>query len=167
MGNYLSIPILVLAVALQSGVMPQFRVLGGAPDLVFLTVLAWSVHAPLEGGITWALVGGIMRDLLSAAPTGMSAIGMLLVVFLVGRLTEQVYSVGLLLLAALVTVGTLIQQGVLFVLLWLTGNPVDLVTDFTYVILPTLVYNLIFIWPVYWFTRRIQRRYAQDRRFFT
>ncbi len=167
MGNYLSVPILALAVALQSGVIPQFRILGGSPDLVFLVVLAWSVHAPLEAGVTWAIVGGIMQDLLSAAPTGMSAIGIVLVVFLVSRLTEQLYSVGLLLLAGMVAVGTLIQQGVLFVLLWLMGTPVDLISDFTYVILPTMVYNLLFIWPVYWFIRRIQRRYTQDRRFFT
>lgn len=166
MSRPLSLPVLVLLVALQSGVMPQIRVLGGAPDLVLLAVLAWSIHSKLEDGVTWALVGGILHDLLSATPTGLSAIGLILVVFLVNKLTEQVYRVGLIWMTALVAVSTVIVQITTIALVWLTGTPVNLVTDFSYVILPTLVYNLVFIWPIYWFLRVIQRRYTMDRRFF-
>lgn len=166
MGNYLSIPILALAAALQSSLIPQIRFLGGGPDLVFLCVLAWSVNAKLEAGVTWALVGGIIQDLLSATFTGTSAIGLIVVVFGANQIAGQVNRVGFVFLTLLVVVGSFAQQIILLILLPLTGFRIDVLADFSYVVLPTVVYNLIFIWPVYWIIRRIQRRFAANRRFF-
>ena len=40
MGNYIGIPILILAAILNATVMPELRVGGGAPDLVFLLVVS-------------------------------------------------------------------------------------------------------------------------------
>lgn len=167
MGSYLSIPILVLAAALQSGAVPQLRILGGAPDLVLLCVIAWAVNAKLEEGVVWAIVGGVLQDLLSSTPTGMSAVGMVLVVFMVNQFSQQVYGVGVAVIAIFVLAGTAIFHLVTLVLLVVTGGRVDPLVDLSYVVLPTLVYNFVFIWPIYWFLRRIQRRYALDRRFFT
>ena len=167
MGSYLSVPLLILAAALQAGMVPQLRILGGAPDLVFLFVLAWSINARLEEGVTWALVGGILEDVLSITPVGTSSIGLILMVFLINQLSTQVYTVSFLLLAVFTVVGTLIQQTINYILLFLAGGTIDLLGDVSYIIIPTIVYNFIFIWPVYWFLRRIQRRYTGDRRFFT
>ncbi|HRF94610.1 MAG TPA: rod shape-determining protein MreD, partial [Aggregatilineales bacterium] len=65
MGNFLSFPILIVAAILQATFMPQIRLLGGSPDLVFLVVLAWSINAELDSSVLWAFVGGISLDLLS------------------------------------------------------------------------------------------------------
>jgi rod shape-determining protein MreD len=166
MGNYLSIPILALAAALQATFVPQIRLLGGGPDLVFLIVLAWSVNINLEGGITWAFVGGILQDLFSAAPTGTSAVGLIMLVFAVNQLARQVQRVGVVLLLGLSLAGTLFQQIMMILLLGLFGFNVDLIGDLNDVVLPTMLYNLVLILPVYWFIRRIQRRFATDSRFF-
>ena len=64
MGNFLSIPLLGVAAALQASLMPQIRLLGGEPDLVFLLVIAWAINRELEDGVIWAFVGGILLDLL-------------------------------------------------------------------------------------------------------
>lgn len=166
MGNYLSLPILALAAALQSSVVPQIRFLGGGPDLVFLCVLSWAIHAQLEEAVTWALVGGIIQDLLSATATGTSAVGLLLVVFGVCQIAGQFHRVGFFLITGMVLIGSLVQQVSLMILLPLTGFQIDLLSDFSYVVIPTLFYNLVFIWPIYWFIRRVQRRFASSRRFF-
>lgn len=167
MGNFLSLPVLALAAVLQASVVPHVRILGGGPDLVFLIVLAWAVHAPLEQSVVWAFTGGILQDLLSAAPVGMSVIGLVLTVFAVYAVRGQVYSISLLLLAGLVLATAVLQQVTLLALLLLTGLRLDVVRDLNYVVMPTLVYNFIVFWPVYWMMRRIQRRYATERRFFT
>lgn len=167
MGSFLSLPVLALAAVLQAGVVPHIRFLGGGPDLVFLAVLAWAVYAPLEQAVLWAFVGGIMQDLLSAAPLGMSSVGLVLVVFMVYAVRGQVYSVNLLLLALLLLAGVAVQQVVLLALLAFTGLPLNLVRDLNYVVFPTIAYNLVLFWPVYLVMRRLQRRYATDRRFFT
>lgn len=166
MGNYLSLPILALAAVLQATFVPQIRLLGGGPDLVFLIVLAWSINIKLEGGVTWAFVGGILQDLFSAAPTGTSAVGLILIVFAVNQLARQVHRIGIILLLGLTLVGTLFQQMMMIVLLGLLGFRVDLIGDLSDVVLPTMLYNLTLILPVYWLIRRVQRRFATDSRFF-
>lgn len=167
MGSYLSLPILLVVAALQASVVPQIRLLGGGPDLVFLAVFVWAVLAPLDEAVVWAVVGGILQDLLSVAPTGMSAVGLVLMVFIVNLAAMQVYQVGLVLSLGLLLLGTLVQQLSTLILLWLTGYPIDWLSDFAYIVLPTVLYNLIFIGPVYLFLRRIQRRTSGRRLFFS
>lgn len=167
MGSFLSLPLLALAAIIQASVVPHIRVLGGGPDLVFLMVLAWAVHAPLEESVVWAFTGGILQDLMSAAPVGTSVVGLVLVVFMVYTVRGQVYSVSLPLLAGLLLAAVAVQQVTLLALLLLSGLRLDIVRDLNYVVIPTLVYNLVVFWPVYVLLRRTQRRYATDRRFFS
>jgi len=162
MGKFLSLPILLIAAALQASFVPQIRLLGGGPDLVFLLVIAWSINAELDDSIVWAFVGGIAQDLLSAAPTGTSVLGMLIIIFAVSGLGRQVYRIGIVILVGLVLGGTLLQQVIEMVIIWLVGFEVNWLVDFAYIVAPTMFYNLLLILPVYWFVRRIQRRYLPD-----
>ncbi len=166
MGSFLSLPVLALAAVLQASVVPHVRVFGGSPDLVFLIVLAWSVHAPLEQAVLWAFVGGILQDLLSVAPLGMSVVGLVLVVFMAHAVRRQVYSVNVPLLAGLLLAAAVVHQAALLALIVLTGLRLDIVRDLNYVVFPSLLYDLAMFWPVYWVMRRVQRRYASERRFF-
>ena len=91
---------------------------------------------------------------------------MLILVFIVSGLGQRVYKVGFVLLMGLVLVGTVLQELIVMIILSLTGYPVDWLTSLTYVVAPTIFYNLVFIWPVYWFVRRLQRRiYGHDPTF--
>jgi rod shape-determining protein MreD len=170
MGYFLSIPIMLLASALQATLLPQIAIFGGVPDLPFLFALAWALNSPLEEGIVWAFVGGIAKDSLSAAPFGASVIGALLVVFGIHLIRQQLYSVGFLSLIWITLPGSLIHQVVTLVLVWASpmrplapgqGLLTVALQSITYVILPTIVYNLAFIFPVYWLVRRIQSSLAR------
>ncbi|MCB9453230.1 MAG: rod shape-determining protein MreD [Anaerolineaceae bacterium] len=163
MGGFLSLPVLLVVVVIQATLIPQIAILGGRPDLVFLMVVAWSVHAPLNEGVTWAFMGGVLLDLLSAAPTGTSIPGMVLVVFIVNALQNQLYNLNLLLFLGIVGIGTVLQEIIVIVILSLTGFTVLFVESLGYVVLPTAAYNLAFALPVYWVARRIQRRFAERR----
>lgn len=158
MAVFLSFPILMLAAVLQAALLPQFRLSGGAPDLVYLLVLAWAINAPLQNGILWAFVGGILLDLLSFQPLGTSTFGMLLTVFALSGIGEQVYRVGFLTLIAMVLTGTVVQQLCIMGVLTLTGYRVDWLYGFFNIIPPTMLYNVLLIWPVYGFVRYLQRR---------
>ena len=163
MGNYLSIVLLALAASLQCSVVPRIRLLGGEPDLVFLVILSWSIHARLEDGVLWAFVGGIMNNLLSAAPLGVSSMSMILLIFVVDAIRRQVYRVGLPLLVLIVIFGSLFHQLVVMLILSLLGFEIHFLDNLSYVVVPTIAYNLLVIWPVYWLVRRIQRRLAGER----
>ena len=164
MGNYLGIPLLMLAAALQVSFIPQIRILGGEPDFPFLLVLSWAVFARLEEGVAWAVFGGIVRDLVTAAPTGTSVLGMVIVVFIVDRLKQQIFGVGLIPLVGLVIGGTFLQKLIYLFVITFAGYEVPPLDMLTYVILPTVAYNLVVFWPVYWFVRRFLRPSAEPRR---
>lgn len=164
MGHYLSIPVLGLAIILQTTFIPQMRVFGGQPDLILLIVLAWSIHSRLEINVTWAFVGGAMSDFMSASPTGASIIGLLVLVFVIDRLKNQLFDVSFLVLVGMVLLGTLVQQFTFMGVLMFTGSTVRIVDQFFYVVVPSMAYNLVFIIPVYWFVRRIQRAFLIERR---
>ncbi len=162
MGRFLSVPILLIAAILQATFVPQIRLLNGGPDLVFLLVIAWSINAEVEESVLWAFVGGISVDLLSAAPTGTSTLGMLLVVFAISGIGRQVYRIGFILLIGVTLAGTLVQQLITMIILWFTGWSINWFADVALIVAPTMFYNLMLILPVYWFVRRVQRRVQRD-----
>ena len=158
MGPWVGLPVLLLAVALQTTLVPQIRLWDGGPDLVFLCVLAWALRAPLGESLAWAFTGGIMQDLLSLAPTGQSVIGLVLLVFVVNAVTEQFSRTGLPALLLLAGVGTLAQQLLMWLLFAFQGFTVDFLDDLGYVIVPTVIYNFSLILPVFAVLRFVQRR---------
>jgi rod shape-determining protein MreD len=168
MGAYLSLslPILVVAAALQASLAPQIRVLGGSPDFVLLTVLSWSANSEFDEALTWAIVGGIVQDLLSAAPTGTSAVGMIVLVFGVHLFNQRLYGVGFILLALLVVGGTVLKETITALILAIAGMYGDYLTAFSYVIVPSALYNLALLAPTYWLLRRIQKFFRRERRIF-
>jgi rod shape-determining protein MreD len=163
MGTYWSVPLIALAVILQATVIPQIRILGGEPDLVFLLTLSWSINGRLEQGVAWSFVGGIAQDLLSAAPIGSSVLGMIILVFGIEQLKQQVYRIGFMLIVGLVIAGTVLQKVMFMIVAGFAGFTIYPVENFTYVILPTVAYNLLFIWPIYVLIRRIQRRAPREQ----
>src|ERR1044071_9358306 len=121
MGNFLSLPIMMLAAALQVTVMPQISFLGGRPDLVLLVVVSGALNSTLEQAVLWAFVGGICRDLLSAAPIGTSIIGLILIIFAIHAIREQLFSVGIFTLIWVSLVGTVIQEFTILIVLLVSG----------------------------------------------
>lgn len=155
MGSWVGVPLLILAAALQVTIVPQLRVQGGEPDLVLLIVLAYARRATLEQGVTWAFVGGLALDLLSSTPTGTHILSLILIVFVTDRLRTQLTDLGFLSMILLVLAGTLIQFGFSYVATALTGYGLPPLDVLTYIVLPSLAYNLVLFWPINWFVRRV------------
>jgi len=173
MGRYLSLPILGLAAALSSSIIPQIIgfviiLLGsitpvldntrGQLSLVMLLVIAWSIRSDLEGSFAWALVGGIAMDLLSILPVGTSSFGLLLIVFVVNSISQQIYRVNIVMILAITIIATLFFQFFTYMALVALGNSYNLVALIRLILIPTIIYNLIAILPIYGFVRLIQRR---------
>jgi len=140
---------------------------------VLLIVSAWSLNTSLEQGVLWAFVGGICKDLLSAAPIGTSIVGMVLIIFAIHAIRQQLFSVGFFTLVWVSVLGTIIQQFTILIILLSTGFQPQYVDQLGYgvvldqirlFIVPSIVYNLIGIMPVYWFVRAIQRALGTDLR---
>lgn len=173
MGRYLSIAILGLAAALSASFLPQFIAFAealissitplfvntrGQLSLVMLLVICWSVRASLGDGFIWALVGGILLDLLSILPIGASSAALILIVFVVNGVAPQLLRLRVLFLLAITALATVFTAAYNIAALFLLGNSYDISSLIRLSLLPTMIYNLIAVLPVYAFVRLVQRR---------
>ena len=173
MGRYLSMPILGLAAALSASIMPQIigfaaAALGsltpvlentrGQVSLVLLLVMTWAVHSSLTDSFVWALVGGIAVDLLSILPLGASSFALALIVFAVHIVSHQLYQVRIVSILAMTVLSTFFLQFFTWQILVLLGNAYDIPALIRLVLMPTIIYNLAAVLPVYGFVRWMQKR---------
>ena len=163
MGYYLAVPILALLAALQSSIVPQFRLYSGQPNLILIFVLAWAVHAELEEGLLWAILGSIFSDLLSIVPLGTSALAPVAAIFVIDLFRRNLFRINLIFLAVLVHAATALQQVIVWLVLWSRGYGVSLGDGIQYVLIPTLLMNILLFFPFYLIVRIIQRSTTRRR----
>lgn len=180
MGYLIAILILAFAAILQVGLLPEIlhiispidfgllpllnipllvELYYGQLGLVLLLVVAWSIHAPIEEAIFWAFLGGIFQDVLNPIIlTGTSAMAFVLVVFLVKALEHNFYGFSVALLFIVVPIATVIQAGLVFVILGVQSYSLNIIEYLQFFILPSLLINLVAALPIYLGLRLIQRR---------
>ncbi|MYD10201.1 MAG: rod shape-determining protein MreD [Chloroflexi bacterium] len=173
MGRYLSIFILGVSAALSASIIPHaiafvVSLLGnllpgleqtrGQLNLVMLFVLCWSVRAELAESLIWALVGGLAVDLLSILPLGTTSVVFILFAFFVNSVARQLFRVRLLFLVAVTPPATIVLTLYTLFALALTGLSYDLPSFLRLVLIPTAIYNLVAVVPVYAVVRLLQRR---------
>jgi rod shape-determining protein MreD len=149
MGTYIGIPILIIAALFNATVMPEFRVGGGAPDLVFMVVVCWALLSDVREALVWAAVGGMLQDWFSIAPLGTSALGLVIVVFAADSIFGNISRNNILVPPLVAVVGTLVYHLTVLLVLRITGTPVPTGRGLLYVTVPTLVFNTILIVPVF------------------
>jgi rod shape-determining protein MreD len=149
MARYVGIPILLVAAILNATVMAELRVWQGAPDLVFLVVITWALLAGAREALVWAIVGSIFQDALSLVPLGTSALGMILVIIMTDLTIGQVSRRNLAAPLLVMIIGTPVYHLAILAVLWMTDQAVPLSSALIYVTLPTLVYHLVFVLPVF------------------
>jgi rod shape-determining protein MreD len=110
-----------LAAVIEASVLTQLLIGGVKPDLVLAITLAVAMVLGFEQGITWAVVGGLLLDLLlPERAVGSTTLALLLttgVALLIARTSE---SPRLVLIALVVFVLTFVYQALLMVLLAVT-----------------------------------------------
>ncbi len=173
MGRYLSIAVLGLAAALSASFVPQFiafvvallsnftPVLNesrGHPSLVMLLVICWSLRSSLAEGFVWALVGGIMLDLLSILPIGTSSAALVMIVFVVNGVAQQLLRLRSVFLLAITAIATVFLTAYTIIALFLLGYSYDIPSLIRLMLLPTMISNLVAVLPLYAIVRIAQRR---------
>jgi rod shape-determining protein MreD len=143
MSLYFTIPFLALVAIFQSIAAPQIRVVGGYPDLMLLSVMAWELVQARGDGYVWAFVGGTALDLISGGPFGASILGLLAVAFVADRVGGGLFRDQVALPLASSFLGTFAFHGVYLVVLRVFGWPIDPLEAIFRVVLPTALINML------------------------
>jgi rod shape-determining protein MreD len=159
-GRYISLPLLLLAIILQTTIVPAFRIAGGGVDLVFLLVISWTMLAGLEEGVIWAIIGGVLQDLSAGTPLGASSLALVCTCTLVNVAVGQVARRNIVVPPLVAAGGTVVYHVLIFAIFAFAGQSVDFGFTLVYVTLPTLAFNAILILIVF---RLLGRAYASSR----
>lgn len=146
---YFGFPLLLLAAIFDSTLMTLFRLWGGGPNLVLMVVVSWALLVELDEALPWAVMGGIMRDLLSVSPTGSSALALVLIVIVIDRFLPTLSWRNVFLPILVVGAATVFYDVVLFGILVLDGRPAPAFQTITYVIMPGTIQNMLMIVVVF------------------
>ncbi len=138
--------------------MPRWSVWGITPDLMLLVVVSWSLLRGIGAGFPLALFGGMILEMISGGPFG----GIILSLLVASAVTAYAHtgisrdSVWLPLAAA--SLATALYIGLYSIVLRISGRPVDLSLGLLQVIVPSLVLNVMAMYPTYWLLRRLHQR---------
>jgi rod shape-determining protein MreD len=154
----------VLLAGISLGVFSQFRLFGASPNLLLLFTLSLAVKQDNLDFYFIAFLAGIMLDVLTGAPLGSFATFFLVAGFVTHQLFANIifYVFNLKHLPLLVVVSV----GVMPLWLWAYSRvllglhiaiaPISL-RGMELQLLPSLVYNILLMYPVYWFASTLYR----------
>lgn len=147
--------ILIVSILLQNSIVNQVSMLYGSADIMLLVLLSWMLHSEERHHLVWGIFTGLLVGISSALPIWLPIIGYTIVVGVINLLQRRVWQVPIWLLLTSTLMGTVLLYGVEVLYMWVVGIPFEFVTAFNLLVLPSVVLNLILVFPVYGFIGEI------------
>jgi cell shape-determining protein MreD len=158
-----AIPILLLAVILQTSIASRIMLFSGNADLVLLVVVAWGLQERVRGAWIWGVAASLLVALVSGVPWYIYLIGYLSAVGLARLLVHRIWQAPLLAMFSVTFIGTLEMLMLVFFQRTIFEVPLAFAEVFSQIVLPTILLNLLFAIPVYALIRDLANRlYPQE-----
>lgn len=149
MATLIAVPIFIVLMIVQGGVVSAAPLLRGTADLILLTMLAWAIQERVETAWQWGVIGGLAVSLVSGMPFGVLLAAYLAAVGLALALRRRVWKAPMLLMLATTFLGTLVVHGASFLARLVGGARLPLLVTFELITLPSLFLNLLLAFPVF------------------
>jgi rod shape-determining protein MreD len=145
----LALPILGVLVMLQSAIVSRVFLLHGTADLVLLAIIAWALQERVNTAWHWALIGGLLVNLVSALPLGIPLLGYLLATGIALLLKHRIWQAPILAMFTSTFLGSLVNLGLDWIVLVMLAHPLPAAASFNLVILPSVLLNMLLAIPAF------------------
>lgn len=153
-----SIPVLALALLLQTAIVSRIMLINGSADLVLLVLAALGLQERVRHAWIWAVLAGLFVGFVSGVPWYVYLASYLAVVGVARLLTHRVWQAPLLAMFSVTLIGTLVLQMATFTVLTFLQVSLGLADVFEKIILPSILLNLLLAIPVYGLVRDLADR---------
>jgi rod shape-determining protein MreD len=157
MRNLIAVPILFLAVILQSSVISRVYLLSGVADLPMVMLAAWALQENVDSSWHWAAAMGILVGFISALPWYVPVISYVVVVALAQMLQRRVWQAPLLAMFTVTFLGTVFLNLFTYLVLRIGGVNMPFEDVLGLLVLPGVLLNLLLAIPVYAIMRDLSR----------
>ncbi|MEP6895107.1 MAG: hypothetical protein ABI986_05815 [Chloroflexota bacterium] len=157
MRNLIAVPVIILAVILQSAIISRIALLSGAADLPLVMLAAWAMQDEVDTAWHWAIGAGMLVGFVSGIPWYVPVLSYLLVVGLAQTLQRRVWQAPLLAMFSVTFLGTIGLSIFSLIILRLSGIPLAIGDVFGLLTLPSILLNMLLAIPVYAVMRDLAR----------
>lgn len=149
MRNAIALPLLGLAVIVQSSIVGQFPLLRGTADVVLVIVTAWALQEAVSTGLHWAFLASVLISIVSSLPWFVYFATYGGVVVLAFLLQRRVWQVPMLAMFIVTFLGTALLHGLTILYLYLSGSVIPVADSLGLITLPGVLLNMLIAIPLY------------------
>ena len=157
MRNFVALPVIVLAVILQTAIISRVYLLSGIADLPLVMLAAWALQEEVESAWHWAIATSLLVGFVSALPWLAPLLGYLAVVGLAQMLQGRVWQAPLLAMFSVTFLGSIMSSLLTFAVLSLSGVLLPVSDVLGVLTLPSVLLNMLLAIPVYAVMRDLAR----------
>lgn len=157
MRNLIAIPVIILAVILQSTVISSIKLLSGFGDLPLVMLSAWALQEEVDTAWHWAIAAGVLVGFLSGISWPVPVASYLMVVALAQIFQHRVWQAPLLAMFSVTFVATIIYYAISLLVLRLSGIDLPITNVIGLLALPGILLNMVLATPVYVVMRDVAR----------
>ncbi len=157
MRNLIALPVITLAVILQTAVVSRITLLKGFADLPLVMLAAWALQDDVDTAWHWAVATGALVGFVSGIFWLAPVATYLVVVALAQMLQRRVWQAPLLAMFSVTFLGTLISSVISIVFVRLAGVSLPISDVFGLLTLPIILLNMLLAIPVFAVMRDLAR----------
>ncbi len=157
MRNLIALPVIMVAVILQTAVVSRITLLRGFADLPLVMLAAWALQEEVDTAWHWAAATGALVGFVSGL-TWLAPVGTyFVVVALAQMLQRRVWQAPLLAMFSVTFLGTLVNSVLSILVLRLSGVALPISDTFGLLTLPIILLNMLLAIPVFAIMRDLAR----------
>lgn len=149
MRNLIAVPVILLAVTLQSAIVSRVTLLSGIADLPLVMLAAWAMQDEVETAWHWAIATGVLVGFVSGLSWLVPVLSYLFVIALAQVLQRRVWQAPLLAMFSVTFLGTISLSFFSVAVLRFSGIALPVVDVFGLVTLPGILLNMLLAIPVF------------------
>ncbi len=157
MRNLVAVPVILLAVILQSAMISRVYLLSGFADLPLVILAAWALQEDVDSAWHWAAAMGLLVGFVSGIPFYVPVIAYILVVAMAQLLQRRVWQAPLLAMFSVTFLGTIVIDILSYFALSVAGVVMPVEDVLGLLILPGVLLNMLLAIPVYAVMRDLAR----------
>ena len=146
--------VLLLSV-MQTSLLPLIAFHGASADFLLLFAVSFGFIRGMRLGVLAGFLAGLLQDLLSGTFLGMNTLTKMLAGLIAGALSDRVFKEQMFLPVVSSVVAAVASYFILALLMLLLGYRFNLIENAQYMLVPFILYQLVFSYPVHAITRRV------------
>lgn len=157
MRNLIAVPVILLAIILQSSIVSRVTLLTGTADLPLVMLAAWAMQDDVETAWHWAIAAGVLVGFVSGISWVVPLASYILVIVLAQVLQRRVWQAPLLAMFSVTFLGTIGLSVFSLVVLRFSGISLSIADAFGLITLPGILLNMLLAIPVFAVMRDLAR----------